>query len=275
LTEGRLVGAEADTETVRNRQYRDSANLKRRANIHKYGRSPIGWFNWIAQNARLPADASVLDIGCGPGWLWANAAADFPPGLALTLADISSGMVGEAVQAVSPVPNYRSVTGAEANIIDLPFENSSFEAVLACHMLYHVPDLERAMAEMIRVLKPGGALIVTTNGKDNMAELYAAGGAAFGGYTSDPSSVNFDIGTAKSAFSARLDDVQVIEFRDELHITDGEDIVGTLTSYPPGSNATDAQVETLRRIVAARMEANSGVFRTDKLQGLIRGTKRA
>lgn len=266
-------GAETDAEAAK-AQYRDSSNLRKRANIHKYGRAPVGWFNWLARHAGLPEGGDVLDIGCGPGWLWVAAAADFPEGLGLTLADISPGMVGEAVSAVTQVPSYRSVTGTEATITELPFADASFDAVMACHMLYHVPDLDKALDELARVVKSSGAVIVTTNDSDNMAELYAEGGAAFGGYTSDPSSVNFGIARARELLSARLADVIVTDFREELHITDREDIVGTLTSYPPGSTATPEQVEALRAAVAARMDANGGVFRTDKHQGLIRGVKR-
>ena len=131
-----LVDAAADPAQMRDKQYRDSSRLARRANIHKYWSAPIGWFDWIAREARLPAEAEVLDVGCGPGWMWT--AAGFPDGLALTLTDFSEGMVGEAPAAVAGLGRYRAVEGRVADVTALPFADSSFDAVLACHMLYHV-----------------------------------------------------------------------------------------------------------------------------------------
>jgi SAM-dependent methyltransferase len=264
----------SDKTQLREAQYRDSGKLKARANIHKYGTSPIGWFEWVAREAALPAGAKVLEVGCGPGWLWAQGAAGFPSDLSLTLTDLSPGMVAEALERVGGLDRYAAVTAREADASSLPFADGRFEAVLACHMLYHLPDPGRALDEMIRVLRPGGMIVVTTNGEDNMGELYALGGRAFGGADRDPSAVAFGIEAAEAVMRARLSEVTTSIYRDELRITDGEDIVGTLTSYPPGEDASEAQVEALREMVAERMAADGGVFRTSKRVGLVRGVRR-
>ncbi len=53
----------------------------------------------------------------------------------------------------------------EIDAQSIPFEDETFDAVIANHMLYHVPDRPKAIAEIKRVLKPGGRLIATTIGK--------------------------------------------------------------------------------------------------------------
>jgi SAM-dependent methyltransferase len=53
----------------------------------------------------------------------------------------------------------------------IPFPTGYFDAVLANHMLYHIPDQPRAVAEIRRVLKPGGRLFAATNGVTNMTGL--------------------------------------------------------------------------------------------------------
>jgi SAM-dependent methyltransferase len=270
MAESDMVGAQADAAKIK-AQYRDSSRLARRANIHKYGRSPVGWFNTVARSARLPANAEVLEVGCGPGWLWAQAADDFLPGLALTLTDLSEGMVEEALARVAPIGRYRAVAGRAADVMALPFADASFDAVLACHMLYHVPAPERALDEIVRVLRPGGIVVVTTNGADNMAEMYALGAAAFGGPASDPSGLSFGIEAAEAMLRARFADLDIAISRDELHVTDGEDIIAVLTSYPPGDSATEAQIEALREMIAERM--SGGVFKMGKRQGLVRGRR--
>ena len=265
-----IVDAKADAAGVQ-AQYRDSSKLVRRANIHKYGTSPIGWFDWVAQEARLPDRAEVLEVGCGPGWLWA--APDFLPGLSLTLTDVSDGMVAEALARVAGLGRYRSVEARQADVAKLPFPDASFDAVLACHMLYHVADVEAALDEMIRVLRPGGVVVVTTNGTDNMGNMYALAHLAWGGLSVDPSGVSFGIEAAESALKARLTAVELSIYLDALRVTDGEDIVGVLTSYPPGENATEAQLGVLRAAIAQRMAEQNGVFPITKRQGLVRGRK--
>ncbi len=266
LTSGVMTGADAVKA-----QYRDSARLARRANIHSFGTAPVGWFEWTIGEARLADGAAVLDVGCGPGWLWG--AANVPAGLALTLVDLSEGMVSEALERVQALGRFRSVAGRPADAQALPFPDASFDTVLACHMLYHVPDPGAALDETIRVLRPGGTLAVTTNGDDNMADMYELAHAVWGGLAVDPSGVTFDIDAATAALAARLPAVEVAIYRDELQVTDGEAIVGALTSYPPGDSATDAQLAVLRGMIAARMAEHGGVFPIAKRVGLVRGRK--
>jgi SAM-dependent methyltransferase len=270
MADSETVGAQADAAGIQ-AQYRDSSKLARRANIHKYGTSPIGWFEWVAQEARLPDGAAVLEVGCGPGWLWG--AAGFPTGLALTLTDVSKGMVAEALARVRGFGRYRSVEGRPADVARLPFPDASFDAVLACHMLYHVPDAGAALDEMLRVLRPGGVIVVTTNGADNMGEMYALAQVAWGGSPTDPSGASFGIEAAEAALKARMNAVELVTFRDVLRVIDGEDIVAVLTSYPPGEHATDAQLGVLRKAIAKRMAEQNGLFLITKRQGLVRGRK--
>ena len=56
------------------------------------------------------------------------------------------------------------MTAAVADAQDLPFDDDSFDAVAALWMLYHVPDLHRGLAEIRRVLRPGGTFVAVTNG---------------------------------------------------------------------------------------------------------------
>src|SRR5690242_20281496 len=65
--------------------------------------------------------------------------------------------------------------GVDARVGDvqeLPFGDASFDCAVAAWMLYHVPDLDRGLAELARVLRQGGRLVAATNSIDNMHELW-------------------------------------------------------------------------------------------------------
>ena len=84
-------------------------------------------------------------------------------GAEVTFVDLSPRMV-ELARA-------RGVDAQEGDVQGLPFADGSFDTVVAAWMLYHVPDLDAGLAEIARVLVPGGALIAVTNSVDHIAEL--------------------------------------------------------------------------------------------------------
>jgi SAM-dependent methyltransferase len=266
------VGSDLDSKYLLSRQYRDSKKLEARANLHRrYGRGSGGnWFEWTARHADLPAGAAVLDIGCGPGWLWEQGKDVFPSGLSLTLADFSPGMVADAVKASEAAGRYAKVEGVVADASTLPFAEASFDAVLACHMLYHVSDARVALRELKRVLRPGGVLAVTTNLEGNMEPFYALGAAAFGGRASDPAADIFGLRKAEQLIGEQFEDVKVFEAPGELAVTSAEDLVLALTSFPPGDDADDAAVTRLLSLVEEALELGGGTIVMPKVQGMVR-----
>jgi len=106
--------------------------------------------------------ARILDVGCGPG-------------------DLTERFVrelGADVKAIDTSPRMVELTrarGVDAQIADaesLPFGDGELDCVFAGWVLYHVPDLDRALAECARVLRPGGRLVATTYFENNMSELW-------------------------------------------------------------------------------------------------------
>jgi ubiquinone/menaquinone biosynthesis C-methylase UbiE len=66
----------------------------------------------------------------------------------------------------------RSVDARLGDVQELPFGDREFDAAVANHMLYHVPDLDRALRELVRVLRPGGRLVASTNGVRSLGEMW-------------------------------------------------------------------------------------------------------
>ena len=254
-------------QTQKNDQYKDSANLGKRRSLHdRYANR--NWFDWVADQMELPDDGNVIDIGCGAGWFWSTARFNRRP-LRLTLADTSENMVLEAVNRLCATRDAFKITAHVADASALPFADRSFDAAIAMHMLYHVPQPERAIGEMARILKPGGLIAVTTNGKNNMTEFFDLRRQAFGGATADPAASVFGIETAETFLRRHFDAPKVHIFEDSYVIDDPEDIYHYLVSFPPGSDASEAQKMELRRIIKDALDRQGGVLRVTRESALI------
>jgi SAM-dependent methyltransferase len=60
-----------------------------------------------------------------------------------------------------------------ADVQALPFTDGEFDCVAALWMLYHVPDLDRGLGEIARVLRPGGRLVAATSSHEHLTELWS------------------------------------------------------------------------------------------------------
>ena len=244
-------------------QYANSTRLRARANIHaKYGRGD--WFAWLAAQPDWPRAGSVLEVGCGPGWFWADAAPFVNSGLRLQLTDLSVGMVAEAIERVRGIGHWDRVAGQVADAAALPFPDASFDAVLASHMLYHLPDPRDGVAEIARVLCPGGTAIVATNGMANMRELFELRRRVFGGDAGGQVSRAFALENGRAILEAAFSKVELRRYPDVLRCTDPADIFDYLTSSPPGDNASETARAALRIVIAEAFGAGGGTFTVRK-----------
>jgi SAM-dependent methyltransferase len=71
----------------------------------------------------------------------------------------------------------RGVEAIVGDVQELPFEGGEFDCAVAAWMLFHVAEIDRALSELARVLRPGGRLVAVTNGLDHLTELREAIGA--------------------------------------------------------------------------------------------------
>ncbi len=110
---------------------------------------------WALDGARL--DGSAIEVGSGGGAMPAEVLDRFP-GLRLTATDLDPEMVERARERLAPFGERAAVTRADATA--LPFPDASFDAALSFLMLHHVGRWEQALAELARVVRPGGALFV-------------------------------------------------------------------------------------------------------------------
>ena len=102
-------------------------------------------------------------------YLWMECVNRIPTGWVITLSDLSSGMVASARRNLKTTGRNFKFKEIDAQFI--PYDEQTFDVVIANHMLYHVPDKIKAIAEIKRVLKPNGRLIATTVGNLHLMEM--------------------------------------------------------------------------------------------------------
>jgi SAM-dependent methyltransferase len=141
-------------------QYGDDVRLSARQRMWQTGPSLI---DRVLDLAAIASTATVLDVGCGNGRYLQALRRRGHVGPVVGL-DYSPGM---AKVAIAQAPT--GVADAQA----LPVGDGQVDVVVCAHMLYHVPDLPRAVGELRRVLRPGGSAVVVTNGPNQARECDA------------------------------------------------------------------------------------------------------
>lgn len=101
-------------------------------------------------------DRSVLDIGCGPGWLTVQYAKAGAKATGVDLTDAAVALTKDHLAHYGLEAEVR-----QANAEALPFEDNSFDLVCSSGVLHHTPDTQQSFREAYRVLKPGGAAKIT------------------------------------------------------------------------------------------------------------------
>lgn len=252
-------------------QYRDSRNLAVRARLHRrYGTATVGWSEWMAGQGDWPDAGEVLEVGCGAGWLWDGGRARLPRSLRLVLTDRSPGMLAEARGRAGGTGHYAAVGSAVADVQALPFAADRFDTAVANHMLYHVPDRAAVVRELARVLDPDGMLLASTNGRRNLAVLWAIRREVLGTPVPPPHVQAFGAENGAALLGTAFGDVSWVAYPDELVCTSRDDVVAYLLSTTPALDAAAPARAALARAVDARFDAAGGVLRVEKQTGVFR-----
>lgn len=129
------------------------------------GWQDIRWRRFVVQQARLKPGDKLLDLATGTGDI-AFEALKAVPGIQAVGGDFSLPMM--RVGQTLPLGNRVGWTGADA--LNLPFPDDTFAAVTSGYLIRNVIDIPRCFAEQLRVLKPGGRIVVLDSSppKDNL-----------------------------------------------------------------------------------------------------------
>lgn len=117
----------------------------------------------IIERSGVRPGMKVLEIGCGSGAYTPFFARAVGPEGEVTALDIQPAMLRqlEAKLAQPAYQDIRNITLHEASAYDLPFDDGTLDLAYMITVFQEIPDRDRTLAEVIRVLKPGGLLAIT------------------------------------------------------------------------------------------------------------------
>ena len=244
-------------------QYRDAANLGVRVALHaRFSTSGYPWQRWVFDGFDLPAGARILEVGCGPGNLWAENLDRLPGGWNVTLIDASPGMIQASKERLGDERFRFRLADAQ----ELPFETTAFDAAVANHILYHVPDRERAISELSRVLGPSGVLYASTNGRDHNREMGRMLRVLFPARPSDDyhqAGLGFSLENGAGQLSRWFGSVCCRRREDSLFVTEVRPLVDYLLSGTAAHAAGhDGDVAGLTEFLGRELASRGGIHVT-------------
>lgn len=239
-------------------QYATASALSARMAIHvRFSTNPEGWFPWIFDLLRLRPGEVILEVGCGEGTLWHRNAERTPPGCRLLLTDSSEGMLEAARVTLHDTPIAVEFSRMDAQSLDV--STASVDLVVANHMLYHVPDRGRAIAEFRRVLRPGGRLVAATNGRGHLRRIHEIAERFVPGVSHDPFADAFGLENGAAQIRASFDHVECPRYVDELVVTEAAPLVDYVLSLALAPPAPAPDVDGLREHVCRLLESGQAL----------------
>ncbi len=214
-------------------QYMDSSNLDASIKLQdRFSSNRHGWYKWTFNNIKLDKKYKVLEIGCGNGALWSKNINLLDKDISITLTDVCEEMINSAKKSLS---NYSDIF--DFQIVDpynIPFENESFDLVIANHILFYMKDVDKVLNEIKRVLKVGGYFYSSTIDSKNMKELESL----VKGFNSnikiseEKISSNFGLENGEGILSKHFCQIKKYLYEDKLVINDAKGILEYIYSIP-------------------------------------------
>lgn len=249
-----------ETNVVK-KQYQNSNNLNTRISIHdKYSTNKMGFGNWIFNNYNLFDEADILELGCGTGSMWVGKSKEIENSN-LVLSDFSSGMLDTAKKNLS---NYKNIKYEIIDIQNIPYENESFDIVIANMMLYHVPDINQALKEVKRVLKKDGIFYCATYGENGIIDYLSKLLSSCG--VKDTTNKNFTLQNGFDILNQHFDNVKRLDYKDSLAVTNIDDLINYIYSLTSMTTLSEINKEKMKSILEEKME--NGILNVPKEYGM-------
>ncbi len=258
-----------DQQYLLNEEYRDASNLHARLHFfERFSTNTLDQYRWIFDHFRQEGSRQrVLELGCGPGSLWQKNLDRIPADWTITLSDFSPGMLQDAQRTLGNRSRSFSYQIIDAQAI--PFEASHFDIVIANNMLYHVPDRQRALSEIHRILKPEGHFYTSTIGETSLSEI----NRLMKQYSIAPwaKTLGFSLENGAEQLAAWFAHVDLDRLENVLMVTEAEPLLQMISSGIAPSNSDEGKILYMRKEIeqqllehgAIRLALQVGLFVAD------------
>jgi SAM-dependent methyltransferase len=188
-------------------EYADETRLRQRADAYTGRDTGVDAREPLVAAVAEVAPRRLLEVGGGWGelaeWLTRETGAE------VIAIDLSERMVSLARE--------RGVDARLGDVQELEFADGEFDCAVAAWMLYHVPDLDGAIAELARVVRPGGRLVAVTNSRYHLIELRELVG-------SGPSTLSFNRENGEELLSRHFASVKRLDIDGSLTFSTRADV---------------------------------------------------
>jgi ubiquinone/menaquinone biosynthesis C-methylase UbiE len=221
-----------DQKKLTDTESKEASKIDLRNEIQEEHRThPAPWFRWVLARLKLADLAHILEIGCGSGAMWQENQDRLSPGWQIFLTDLSRGIVKTAHNNLADLNQASSFLTLDSQ--SMPFGKENFDAVLAIGVLDQVPDLNQALSEAWRVLRPPGLLLASAGGREHLREMRVMLAPYLPGEKADllgGEEERFGLENGQQKLSVFFDQVERFDYNDTMQFTELQPILDYVLS---------------------------------------------
>jgi len=270
-----------EEQAITAQMYANEGPLQVRFQTHqRYTQPPVDFPAWVLDRVPWRGDEVVLDVGCGSGAYIEPVVARLQRDGWLASADLSWGMLQDAAANAAAHQHTYPPAFLNADAMRLPLLDASCDVVFANHILYHIPQIETAVAEFHRVLRPGGRLVAATNARDSMQRFFTEAEMACEalGFPSDlrpaAARMRFTLENGTRILKSRFPDVKQVVLESALLFPEAAPAVAYVDSLRhayepllPEGLVWERLIEQVERQIENQIE-EAGAYRVAKTAGV-------
>lgn len=246
---------------------RDASNLNEGVKLmDRFSTNRHGWYPWVFDNMKIKKKDKVLEIGCGNGVLWAKNMDNLHESIEVTLTEICEDMINEAKSNLRD--NSKRFNFIITDLTSLPFDDNSFDVVIANHILFFMKDIDLALAEIKRVIKPNGVVYCSTIGSNHLKELqelmlsFSSNIRIY----EDKLSYKFGLENGEKILSKYFNNVEKVLYDDKLIVNDTNNILEYIYSIPGNIlDIIDSKKKEFEGYIKKIIDKNGEIYITNSL----------
>ncbi|MED0983315.1 class I SAM-dependent methyltransferase [Bacillus paramycoides] len=258
------------------RQYNVSNHLQTRIDTHKhFEKKRVNVDEVVIEHLQLQGKEKILEVGCANGKFLSLLQTNGHTGH-LTGFDQSETMLSEAAIKNS------IIEWKLGDASTLPFEANCYDWIVARHMLYHMKDVEKTIQGFHKVIRPGGALLATTNSKVSLPridEMCNKMLVAFDLPKTSPSAAPFCLENGKELLQSVFSTVEETIIHNALIFHHATPIVNYISSMFPSLNIPDniylhaEMKDWLKKEIENELTLHDGIWSDPKTLAIYRCKK--